>query len=361
MKNDLSLAVVGCGYWGAKHVRVCRDTPPIRLVLASDRCQDRLDYIRSEYRDIAVTTSFEAVLASDVAGIIIATPISTHFSLASAALEAGKHVLIEKPMATTSAECRKLISIAAERNLVVMVGHTFEYHPAVAFIRRAIRRGELGKIYSVSSRRLNLGQYQSDANVLWDLAPHDFSIIFSVLEQYMEQISAWGCMHILPGVEDVVYANMAFKGGVTAHLHVSWLDPVKVRQVTVVGSEGMLIFDDVLPSEKVRVYDKRFKPIYSGDSYADFHSAYHHGDVHIPSLSNIEPLKLEVLDFVNAIVNGERPRVDGQSGLRVVEALEAATCCLHDKQTTDLLAVRDHQEVIVTRSPERMAAHHRAS
>jgi predicted dehydrogenase len=177
----------------------------------------------------------------------------------------------------------------------------------------------------------------------------------------MEQISAWGCMHILPGVEDVVYANMAFKGGVTAHLHVSWLDPVKVRQVTVVGSEGMLIFDDVLPSEKVRVYDKRFKPIYSGDSYADFHSAYHHGDVHIPSLSNIEPLKLEVLDFVNAIVNGERPRVDGQSGLRVVEALEAATHCLRDKRATDLLTVREGQEVFVTRSPERMAAHHRAS
>ncbi len=360
MKDDLPLAVVGCGYWGAKHVRVCRDTPSIRLVVASDRSQDRLDYIRSEYRDVAVSKSFDSVLASDVAGVIIATPISTHFSLARAALEAGKHVLIEKPMATTSAECRKLISLAAERNLVVMVGHTFEYHPAVAFIRQVIQRGDLGKIYSISSRRLNLGLYQSDANVLWDLAPHDFSIIFSVLGQSMERISAWGSMHILPGVEDVVYANMGFKSGVTAHVHVSWLDPVKVRQVTVVGSEGMLIFDDVLPSEKVRVYDKRFKPVYSGDSYADFQSAYHHGDIHIPSLSNTEPLKLEVLDFANAIVSGERPRVDGHSGLRVVEALEAATRCLRDKQTTDLLPARDEHEVMVTRLPEIRAGRHRA-
>jgi predicted dehydrogenase len=261
-------------------------------------------------------------------------------------------------MAMTSAECHELISIAEESNLVLMVGHTFEYHPAVAFIREIIQRGNLGKIHYISSRRLNLGLYQSDANVLWDLAPHDFSIVFSVLGEQMERISAWGCTHVVPGVEDVVYATMGFESGATAHVHVSWLDPVKVRQVTVVGSEGMLIFDDVLPSEKVRVYDRKFKPIVSGDSYADFQSAYHHGDVHIPMISNSEPLKLEVLDFANAITTGERPRADWHSGLRVVEALEAASRCLCDKRLSDTRSTSRPHEVIITRPPEFVAAHH---
>src|SRR5215471_3469484 len=324
-----SLAVIGCGYWGSKHIRVSCDIRDARMSMAVDPRPDRLEYVRSQYPSVAVSRDIGAVLNNpSIDGVIIATPVVTHFELARAVIEAGKHVLVEKPLAMTSAQCRELNAIAEERKRVLMVGHTFEYHPAVGFMRQMIQSGSLGELYYIDSRRLNLGLYRQDANVLWDLAPHDLSIIFFLLEEVAQSIGAWGCAHVLPGVEDVVYAKMGFKSGVAAHVHVSWLDPVKVRQITIVGSDAMLVFDDVQPSEKVRVYQNRFRPRIDGDSFADFQSAYHHGDVHIPAISNSEPLKLEVLDFVNAIMTGERPRANGERGLRVVEALEAATACL---------------------------------
>ncbi len=325
------LAVVGCGYWGAKHVRVCSELSCGTLGLVVDPRKDRLDYISAHYPLVSVSRDFESVLTGGgIDGVIIATPISTHYALAREALKAGKHVLVEKPLAMSASECRELSAIAEERKLVLMVGHTFEYHPAVSYIRQIIQEGRLGDIHYIDSRRLNLGLYQSDTNVLWDLAPHDLSIFFYLLNEDAQGINVWGCSHSLPGVEDVVYAKIGFGNKVTAHMHVSWLDPVKVRQVTIVGSEGMLVFDDVQPSEKVRIYDKRFRPLITGESYADFQSAYHHGDVHIPCIVNSEPLKLEVLDFINAISSGERPRADSRSGLRVVELLETASQRLRD-------------------------------
>src|SRR5215475_11459576 len=331
-KDGPSLAVFGCGYWGAKHIRVACDIRDARMSMVADPRPDRLEYVRSQYPSVAVWRDIGAVLNSpSIDGVIVATPVETHFELARAALQAGKHALVEKPLAMTSAQCRELIAIAEERKRVLMVGHTFEYHPAVGFMRQMIQSGSLGELYYIDSRRLNLGLYRQDANVLWDLAPHDLSIIFFLLEEVAQTMGAWGCAHVLPDVEDVVYAKMSFKSGPTAHVHVSWLDPVKVRQITIVASDAMLVFDDVQPSEKVRVYQKRFRPRIDGDSYADFQSAYHHGDVHIPAISNSEPLKLEVLDFVNAIMTGKRPRADGMRGLRVVEALEAASACLRLK------------------------------
>jgi predicted dehydrogenase len=327
-----SLAVIGCGYWGSKHIRVSCDIRDARLSMAVDPRPDRLEYIRSQYPSVAVSRDIGAVLNNpSIDGVIVATPVETHFELARAVLQAGKHALVEKPLAMTSAQCRELNAIAEERKRVLMVGHTFEYHPAVGVMRQMIKSGSLGELYYIDSRRLNLGLYRQDANVLWDLAPHDLSIIFCLLEEVPQTIGAWGCAHVLPNVEDVVYAKMGFKSGPTAHVHVSWLDPVKVRQITIVGSDAMLVFDDVQPSEKVRVYQKRFRPRIDGDSYADFQSAYHHGDVHIPAISSSEPLKLEILDFVNAIVTGERPCADAMHGLRVVEALEAASACLRLK------------------------------
>jgi predicted dehydrogenase len=325
-----SLAVIGCGYWGAKHIRVAHECPRVNMAIAVDARQERLDYIKSTYPGVAVSTDLGSVLANDeVDGVIIATPVSTHFSLAKEALNSGKHVLVEKPLATSSAECHELNLLADREDRVLMVGHTFEYHPAVQLMHEIIKRGDLGEIYYINSRRLNLGLYRADTNVLWDLAPHDFSILFSVLGERMKSISAWGCTNILPNIEDVVYTKMEFESDVTAHVHVSWLDPVKVRQVTVVGSEGMLVFDDVDPSEKLRIFDKRFTPPVCGDTYANFQSAYHDGKTYVPQpLSNEEPLKLEIEDFINAIATGELPRADGYSGLRVVEALEAATRCL---------------------------------
>lgn len=327
-KGGPSLAVIGCGYWGAKHIRVGHDIGA-RVSMAADMRAERLEYVQSQYPSVAVSRDFDAILNNPaIDAVIIATPAVTHFELARAALQAGKHALVEKPLAMSSARCRELISIAEERKRVLMVGHTFEYHPAVSVMRQMIRSGSLGELYYIDSRRLNLGLYRPDANVLWDLAPHDLSIIFFLLEEAAQEIGAWGCAHVLPDVEDVVYAKLGFKSGPTAHVHVSWLDPVKVRQITVVGSDAMLVFDDVEPSEKLRVYQKRFRPRISGDSYADFQSAYHHGDVHIPAISSSEPLKLELLDFVNAITTGGQPRANGAHGLRVVEALEAASECL---------------------------------
>jgi predicted dehydrogenase len=327
-KDGPSLAIMGCGYWGAKHIRVSNDIRA-RMSMAADPCPERLEYLHSQYPSLAVSRDSGAILDNpSIDGVIVATPAATHFELARAVLQAGKHALVEKPLAMTSAQCRELIAIAEERKRVLMVGHTFEYHPAVAFMRQMIQSGSLGELHYIDSRRLNLGLFRQDANVLWDLAPHDLSIIFFLMEEAAKTIGAWGCAHVLPDVEDVVYAQMGFKSGATAHVHVSWLDPVKVRQITIVGSDAMMVFDDVQPSEKVRIYQKRFRPRIDGDSYADFQSAYHHGDVHIPAISNSEPLKLEVLDFVNAIMTGQRPRADGVHGLRVVEALEAASACL---------------------------------
>ena len=328
-KDGPLLAVIGCGYWGAKHIRVACDIRDARMSMAADLCPDRLEYVHSQYPSVAVSRDIDAILNNpSIDGVIVATPVETHFELARAVLQAGKHALVEKPLAMSSAQCRELNAIAEARKRVLMVGHTFEYHPAVGVMRQMIQSGSLGELYYIDSRRLNLGLYRQDANVLWDLAPHDLSIIFFLLEEVAQSIGAWGCAHVIPDVEDVVYTKMGFKSGPTAHVHVSWLDPVKVRQITIVGSDAMLVFDDVQPSEKVRVYQKRFSPRIDGDSYADFQSAYHHGDVHIPAISNSEPLKLEVLDFVNAIMTGKRPRADGMRGLRVVEALEAASACL---------------------------------
>ena len=229
-----------------------------------------------------------------------------------------------------------------------MVGHTFEYHPAVELTRTIVQQGRIGKPLYVNSRRLNLGLYQSDTNVLWDLAPHDLSMIFAVMDTDVDSIDAWGCRHVIPSVEDVVYAKMELDNGATAHIHVSWLDPVKVRQFTVVGSDGMLVFDDIQPVEKVRVYDKRFKPVASGDTFADFQSAYHNGDVYAPEISPGEPLQLEVLDFANAILTGEQPRTHGGRGLRVVEALERISECLAPVEKS----INRQPKVELTRQPD---------
>ena len=203
-KAEPSLAVIGCGYWGAKHIRVGHDIGA-RVSMAVDMGSDRLEYIKSQYPSVAVARDIDAILNnSSIDGVIIATPAVTHFEMARAALQAGKHVLVEKPLAMTSAHCRELIAIAEERERVLMVGHTFEYHPAVSVMRQMIRSGSLGELYYIDSRRLNLGLYRPDANVLWDLAPHDLSIIFFLLEEAAQNIGAWGCAHVLPEVEDVV-------------------------------------------------------------------------------------------------------------------------------------------------------------
>lgn len=322
MRDQLPIAVIGCGFWGSKHVRVVHQDPTLRVAVAIDSREDRRNYIESQYPGVPTGATITDAIKSDAAGVIIASPISSHYALAKEALLAGKHVLVEKPLTMSSAECRELISLADSKSLALMVGHTFEYHPAVRKVREIVQSGAVGEPYYATSRRLNLGLYQRDSNVLWDLAPHDLSIIFHVLDAEVDTVEAWGCAHVIKNVEDVVYAKLGLNTGAMAHIHVSWLDPVKVRQFNLVGSEGMLVFDDSHPTEKVRVFDKRFKPTVVGDAFADFQSAYHNGNTAVPDLPSGEPLHLEVLDFAEAIRTGKRPVADGYSGLRVVEALE---------------------------------------
>ncbi len=319
------IAVVGCGYWGAKHVRVVNEMQSARLTLAVDPVADRLAHIQAEYRGVPVTRDIEAALGPDVDAVVLATPVSTHYTLAARALAAGKHVLVEKPLAASSPECRKLIELAGTQGVVLMVGHTFEYHPAVEYLRNLVGSGELGKLYYIDSARLNLGLFRRDVNVLWDLAPHDVSILYRILGESALAVSARGSSHTLPGEVDVAFADLTFSGGVVAHLRVSWLDPCKVRRVTVVGSSAMVVFNDVSPSEKIRIYDKHYTAEPEGDHYSDHLAGYHHGNVVIPPLNTAEPLRLEVEDFVRAIVTGSGVQADGASGLRVVEALEAAS------------------------------------
>lgn len=342
------VAVVGCGYWGSKHVRVFHELPSARLALTVDGSQERLDYIHDTYPGVATTLNYEDALNSDVDGIVLATPISTHYKLARQALLAGKHVLVEKPLAMTAAHCRDLIALAEREQRVLMVGHTFEYNPAVVYLRNMVQNGELGELFYIDCARLNLGLFQRDADVLWDLAPHDLSIIFAVLQQPALAISARASAHIMPNNPDVAFADITFDKGLTAHLHVSWLDPCKVRRVTLVGSQKMVVFNDVA-SEKIRIYDKRFTVISNSDQFANFQSAYHNGSVVIPPIGGAEPLRLECEDFVRAIATGSPVRSDGRSGLRVVEALEAASRSLKSQgRVESLLATMPDEMILAT-------------
>ena len=321
----LDIGVVGCGYWGPKHVRNCHELAEANLTVVCDINEDRLRQVQTQYPYVKTTPNFGDLLKNRCDAIVIATPVNTHYRLAKEAMLHGKHVLIEKPMATNSEEALELIELAEKRKLVLMAGHTYEYHPAVNFLREVVSSGELGEIYTIDSDRLNLGLFRPDVNVLWDLAPHDISIILSLLNKEPVAISARGTHHIDPSVCDVAYLELLFSNGTMAHIHVSWLHPRKIRQVTIVGSKKMIVYDDVSENEKIHIYDKGLSiPADGNDEFSAWPPSYRYGDVIIPFISNAEPLKLECRHFVECIIEGKRPRSDGWSGLRVTSILEAA-------------------------------------
>jgi len=320
----MDIAVVGCGYWGPNHIRNLHALNRFRNILACDTSDRQIERIRSLYPYVLATDRYELVLEKeDVRAVVICTPVKTHYDLARAALLAGKHVLIEKPMAATSEECESLCTLAEERGLVLMVGHTFEYSPAVSKVREIIRSGELGSLVYLSFSWLNLGPYRPDINVVWDLAPHQVSILLHVLDKNPTEVKAEGRAHYRPGIEDVAFAALRFDTGEVAFLQVSWVDPCKARRVTVVGTRKMLVFDDVEINEKIKIYDKGIDIPPHYETFADFHFSYRYGDIHIPRIEDQEPLKLECQHFVECIEGGSRPRSDGRSGRRVVALLEA--------------------------------------
>jgi predicted dehydrogenase len=324
-REMVDIGVIGCGYWGPKHIRNCHELAEANLTVVCDINKDRLRQVQSQYPYVKTTPDFKDLLKNSCDALVISTPVNTHYRLAKEAMLHNKHVLIEKPMAASTEEALELIEIAEERNLVLMVGHTYEYHPAVDFLKEVVNSGELGEIYAIDSERLNLGLFRPDVNVLWDLAPHDISIILALLNEEPVAVSARGTYHVDPATQDIAYLELLFSNGTMVHIHVSWLHPRKIRQITIVGSKKMLVYDDVSENEKIHIYDKGLSlPDDGNDKLSTWPPNYRYGDVIIPFISNAEPLRLECNHFVECVTEGKTPRSDGWSGLRVTSILEAA-------------------------------------
>jgi predicted dehydrogenase len=326
VSTSVGVAVVGCGYWGPNLIRNFFDTLNCRMLTVCDTAQHRLDAIARRHPSVAVTTSFDDVLKNpEVDAVAIATPVNTHFELTRRALEAGKHVLVEKPMTTTGAEAEQLIELAARRDLTLMVDHTFVYTGAVRRIKRLIDDGELGSLYYYDSVRVNLGLVQHDVSVVWDLAAHDLAIMDHLLEARPVGISAVAATHFPGAMADVAYLTVHFPDNLIAHFHVNWLSPVKVRQVLIGGDRRMVLYDDIEATEKVKVYDRGIRWNEDPDEVRrETLVAYRLGDMSAPVIDQTEALRTECAHFIEAIITGAPPLTDGHAGLRTVRMLEAA-------------------------------------
>jgi predicted dehydrogenase len=329
MSKPINVGVVGCGYWGPNLVRNFRSLPECNLKMMCDLSVERLDRLQALYPEVAAERSFDQMLnGAGLHAVVVATSIKLHFPMAKAALLAGKHVLIEKPLAASAAQCEELIDVARQKGLVLMVGHTFLYSPAVRKMKEIIDRGDLGEIRYIGARRLNLGLYQKDINVAWDLAPHDISIILHLLQELPESVHCCGSAHVTPGIEDVTLMSLKFGRDRSAIIHSSWLDPRKVREMTIVGSKRMIVYDDVAPLEKIRIFDARVERPPHYDTFAEFQYAYHYGDISSPYLKQEEPLKVECLHFLDCIRESKSPLTCGDRGLELVRILEASSASL---------------------------------
>ena len=326
MMQQLRFGLIGLGYWGPKLARNLESLSQASLEIVADLNPLALKKAKSERPWIKITERIEDVFDSNVDAVVIATPVSTHFELAKQALLRGKHVLVEKPLTACVAEAEELIALAKQQNLILMVGHTFQYSPAVKELRQLIQDGELGEIYCVEIERLNLGLFRSDIDVIWDLAPHDASILLSLLGKAPTRIEAHAYAHLHPSIYDVAHLNLEYDSGTTAHIHVSWLHPDKVRRVTVIGDKRMAIYDDTNPAEMLKIFNK------GADRGVDPIVSYRHGAITIPHIEWMEPLRLECEDFARSIRTGEPPEADGRIGLEVVRLLTAAQASLRERQ-----------------------------
>ncbi|MBN1478608.1 Gfo/Idh/MocA family oxidoreductase [Candidatus Sumerlaeota bacterium] len=326
----MRLAQLGHGYWGRNLLRVFSRVKGAQLILCCDSQPEAREAAQAAVPGLEVCERPEQVFErDDIDGVIIATPARDHFGQTGAALRAGKHVLVEKPLALTGDEAEELVDLADSSGLTLMVGHTFLYNDAVRWVRDFIDRGELGEIYYAYFQRLNLGRVRQDVNALWNLAPHDISIAQYWFSEIPSDVRGHGVSFIQPGIDDVSFVNLFYPSGRFAHIHVSWLDPSKTRRAVVVGSKKMVLYDDTSPDAKIVVYDKgidrRHPPdAEQFDSFAQFQLLHRAGDVWIPRIGFREPLQVEAQHFVDCVTRGERPLTDGKSGLDVVRILTAA-------------------------------------
>ncbi|MBK8014886.1 MAG: Gfo/Idh/MocA family oxidoreductase [Deltaproteobacteria bacterium] len=335
----MRFALVGAGYWGPNLLRNLLLQKEITSVVVCDRDQARLEFIAERFPRVETTTSFESVLGDrEVKAVLLATPISTHGTLGAQVLEAGKDLFVEKPLATSTVEAETLVRLARANGRVLMVGHTFEYSPPVLKTKEIIDRGELGQIYFVSMLRVNLGLHQRDASVIWDLVPHDFSILMHWLDESPSRISATARDCVQSGIPDVAFIHATFPSGVVANIEVAWLAPSKLRRTAVVGARKMLVYDDTENIEKLKIYDQgvRFS---DPETFGEFQLSYRTGDIVSPRLPSAEPLRQEMEHFVSCVKTRATPRTDGESGLRIVRALEATQQSIESGRPVDLPAV----------------------
>jgi predicted dehydrogenase len=342
-ERTLNCAVIGLGYWGPNLVRVLHDLPGVSAVAVHDARSDAMAKIAHRYPRVRAVDWFEEILEDDqIEAVAIATPVSTHHDLAEAALESGKHVFVEKPLAASSEQAESLIDLAARQRRILMPGHTFLYSPPVTLGRKLIRSGELGDIYFITTSRVNLGLHQRDASVVWDLGPHDFSILLYWLEELPVRVSALSRGCIVPDTPDVAFIDLEFASGTVAHVELSWLAPSKLRRTAIVGSRKMLVYDDTSP-EPIRIFDSG-ADLRDPETFGEFRLTYRTGDIVSPRVEVTEPLQLELADFRDSIRTGKQPRSRMHLGLDVIRIIEAVDLSLQEggvPVTVDRLADAD--------------------
>jgi len=321
-----NVGVVGCGYWGPNLIRNFSSLQGVTVSQVCDLDENRLAHMKRLYPSIRTTRRFEDLIEdADLDAVAIATPVRLHHRLGLQSLNAGKHTFIEKPMASSTRECQDLIDASRRSGATLMVGHTFLFTPEVRKIKELLDSGELGEVLYISSRRLNLGLFQKDINVAWDLAPHDISIILHLVGESPVSVNCQGKAHVAEGIEDVTNMTLNFRDGGFATIMSSWLDPNKIREMTIVGSRKMLVYNDIEPQEKIKIYDKRVEAPPHYDTFAEFQYSYHYGDIYSPHLKQTEPLRVECQHFIDCVNNGSEPQTGGSKGLSVVQILEAAS------------------------------------
>lgn len=323
--------MIGYGYWGPNLVRTFLELPDVSVVAVADRDRSRLDHIRLRHPQIErVTVDYRELLEMGLDAVVVSTPPETHFEIVHAALDRGLDVFAEKPLATDVGRALRLVELAEARERILMVGHIGPYNQAVRALKEMIDAGDLGEIRYIDAVRVGLGVFHSSMNVIWDLAPHDISIALYLLGEQPVSVSTRGIACINESIEDVAYMSLTFPTGVLVHSRMSWLDPRKTRRITVVGSQKMVVYDDLESHEKIKVYDKRVNAIRRTDTFGEYQFAYHYGSVVSPYIHYEEPLRVECLHFLESLLHRTRPMTDGRNGLRVVQIIEAAERSLRE-------------------------------
>jgi predicted dehydrogenase len=342
---EVGVAVIGCGYWGVNYVRLFRELGQSPLLVACDERVERLREMRRRFSEIETSASLDQTLSLDgVDAVVVCTPASSHHEVVRRCLEAGKHVLVEKPITTTVSDAEDLIELAEARGLTLMVGHTFVYNAGIRKVGDFLQRGRAGRIYYLYASRTNLGPFRHDVNVVWDLAAHDVAIFNYLLGSTPEWVSAVGARVLGSRREDVGFVSLGYPGGVVGHVHVSWADPNKVREVVIVGSEGRVAFNDLNPQEPVRIYEKSVVPSPDeASSYGEYHFLVRDGDIVSPRVEVSEPLKNQVCEFLDCIATGRRPVSSAREGREVVRVLEAIDRSIHARGAPIEVAALSHK------------------